>query len=144
MIPLLSHVIALDWYDGPTEGILQLGDNGSVFRFHLLETRNGSPENDDVTVYGLYPMPSEWIGRLVELLTPTHTPKWPVWWPIWQFPSDDVRLAVEKQTDEIMSQSGPLSWILVGDLGLGPIRTVGSIGPSVVKSPPEMRSIDRA
>ena len=120
----ISRLIALDWYDGPTEGVLQLGDSGPIFRFQMLDERIGSPENEDVRVYGLYPLPVESIDRLVELLSPTHTPNWPVWWPIWKFPSDDVRLGIEKQTDEIMSQSGPLSWILVGHIGSGPVRAL--------------------
>ena len=51
-------------------------------------------------------------------------PRWPVWFPVWQFPSDEIRSAVDIKTADILSRAGHLTWVIVGDLGRGPVRAL--------------------
>ena len=51
-------------------------------------------------------------------------PRWPVWWPVWRFPSDAVRESVETLANDMLGRAGPLAWVVVGDLGRGPVRAL--------------------
>ena len=42
----IARVIALDWYDGPTDGVLQIGNDGPGYRFALLDVRQSADEAD--------------------------------------------------------------------------------------------------
>ncbi|HLW67503.1 MAG TPA: hypothetical protein VKS79_19465 [Gemmataceae bacterium] len=121
----VSRVIALGYYDGPTEGILQFGDAGPVFRFELLE-QSESAESDelDVRVYGLYPLAQDSLMRLVAALAPYKQPTWPIWCPTWTFPSDEVRHSMDQEIATIVDQAGQLAWILIGQIGRSPVRLV--------------------
>jgi hypothetical protein len=121
----ITRVIALDWYDGPTGGVLQVGDAGPVYRFIMLDERQLESDDDtDLRVYGLYPLPADALTRLTDAIAPYMAPRWPVWFPVWKFPSDEIRQTVEAQTDGIINQAGPLTWVVVGDLGSGPVRAL--------------------
>jgi hypothetical protein len=119
----IMRVIALDWYDGPTSGVLQLGDAGPVYRFAMLDEHQ-LPADTEVRVYGLYPLPPGAFERLAGAISSHMTPRWPVWVPLWQFPADEARQAVENLTDGILKQAGPLTWVVMGDLGGGPVRAL--------------------
>lgn len=119
----ITRVVALDWSDGPTGGLLQIGD-ADIYRFQLIDSRSGSPEEIDIRVYGLHPLPGDAMDRLVDALAATQAPQWPVFCPIWTFPSEDVRVRVEREVDAILEQAGPLEWVIVGDIGLGPVRAL--------------------
>jgi hypothetical protein len=121
----IHRVIALDWHDGPTGGVLQLGEAGPVFRFQMFDQRIGvGPDDMDLRVYGLYPLPNDALNRITDSLASYHSPHWPVWWPIWQFPSDEIRRSVDSRIDGILQQSGPLTWVVVGDMGQTAIRAL--------------------
>jgi hypothetical protein len=118
-----ARVLVLDWYDGPTGGVLQVGDAGAIYRFLMLDERQRG-DDADVRVYGLYPMSDGALNRLIDLLSPYMAARWPVWCPVWRFPTDEVRRAVDGRTTEILNGTGPLAWVVVGDLGTGPIRAL--------------------
>jgi hypothetical protein len=118
----ISRVIALDWYDGPTGGLLEVR-GGSVYRFVMLDERQ-EMDSVDLRVYGLYPLPADTLTHLADAIAPHITPRWPVWCPHWQFPTDEIRRTVEAKTDDIVKRSGPLAWVVVGDLGGGPVRAL--------------------
>jgi hypothetical protein len=118
----IGRVIALAWYDGPTGGVLQVA-NGAVYRFAMLDERQEA-DAVDLRVYGLYPLPGDAFARLTDAIAPHISPRWPVWCPHWQFPTDEVRRAVEARTDEIVNRAGPLTWVVVGDLDGGPVRAL--------------------
>src|SRR5207247_3656530 len=80
----IDHVIALNWFDGPVSGVLQLGSDGPTFRFSLLDERQQA-DSTDVRAYGLYPLPANALTSLVELLSPYAAPRWPIGFPIWKF-----------------------------------------------------------
>ena len=119
----IDKVVALGYHDGPTEGLLQVGDCGPVYRFQTLDEVS-DPDDLDLRVYGLYPLPNDSLSKLTEVLAPYHQPHWPIWWPIWQFPSDEIRQSVDKQVQAILDKSGPLTWIVIGHLGNSPVRAM--------------------
>jgi hypothetical protein len=121
----ITRVIALNYYDGPTLGVLQVGDGGSVYRFVLLDQRQVETDDEaELRVFGLYPLPADSLDRLASAVSPHVPPRWPVWCPHWQFPTDEIRQAVEAKTDDIVHRAGPLTWVVVGDLGGGPVRAL--------------------
>jgi hypothetical protein len=119
----IDRVIVFGWYDGPTNGVLQLGKDGPVYRFALLD--EGQLQDDtDHRAYGLYALPGEVWSRLVTAIAPYIAPRWPVWVPMWRFPSDEIRQAVERETAQVLASAGPLSWVIVGALGTGNVRAL--------------------
>src|SRR5262245_65937806 len=119
----ISRVVVLDWYDGPIGGVLQIGNNGPAYRFALLDERQSADEAD-VRVYGLCPVPSHGFERLADGLSQHSKPRWPVWVPVWQFPTDESRQDMESLADDIVNRAGPLTWVVIGDVGNGPVRTL--------------------
>jgi hypothetical protein len=120
----IDRVIVFGWYDGPTAGVLQLGEDGPVYRFALLDEGQLAEDENDLRAYGLYSLPADAWSRLVTAVSPYMAPRWPVWVPLWRFPSDEIRQTVERETDQVLASAGPLSWVIVGELGTGSVRAL--------------------
>jgi hypothetical protein len=69
------RMVASDWYDGPTGGILIDSRSGRVFRFHLLDWDSGHR----IRLFALQEVSPSVVDRLLAL-TPEN-PTWPVWYP---------------------------------------------------------------
>lgn len=111
----VSRVLALGFYDGPTEGILQLRDSGEVFRFQMLDSRTAEGSEEEIRVFGLHPLPGDSLDRIAGLLGPFQPPRWPVWCPVWKFPSEEVKGAIDREIETILEQMGPLTWVIAAD-----------------------------
>lgn len=120
----VSRIIALGWYDGPTEGILQIGATGANYRFQMIDEDGRGAAGLDPRVFRLYALPPDAFDSIIAAIDSPQEPRWPVWAPIWKFPTEEVRIAAERKIDEIMALAGPLAWLLVGDLVRGPVRVV--------------------
>jgi hypothetical protein len=118
----ISRVAAWDWRDGPTEGLLQFDCSGETYQFQLLEERPGENDEDDIRVFGLYPVPSDSLDRFVAAVSPYHEPRWPIWWPVWRFPSDDILSQINSLVDSIKDSAEPLLWIIATDCSFKSIR----------------------
>jgi hypothetical protein len=81
---------------------VRCGGCGRVYRFELLQSVD---EDRGVRLYSLAPVPEEAMGRLVDALSPYATPSWPMWAPLWTFPTERERIAVEKVVDALMSEA---------------------------------------
>jgi hypothetical protein len=101
-----------------------MGAAGPVYKFVTLEELSGAPDDVDVRVFGLYPLPSDAIDRLVAAVAPHLTPNWPVWAPVWEFPSDDTRREVEARVDAAVQSAGPLAWVVVAEDVLSRVRAL--------------------
>jgi hypothetical protein len=124
-----TRLVALGYYDGPTQGILECGAAGDTYKFDLID-------GDDLRLYSLAPLPKGSFDEVVRLLTPYQQPRWPAWCPLWSFPSDSVRQEVEKETDRILSGAGPGEWVVAAEDVLGEIVSarkmpVGQSGQSL-------------
>lgn len=105
-----EKIIALGWYDGPTDGILQCRD-GLVFRFHSDGTvLDWGEEGEDLRVYDLFPLPSDSLQRVVSSLASFQSPRWPLWVPLWKFPSAQDQEVVEKSVAAL--SGGYRQWIV--------------------------------
>jgi hypothetical protein len=107
------RVLALGIYDGATAGVLE-ADTGEVFRFDL-------PDEDvqlgklGPRTYSLRLLPADAFRQLIAIIGPHFPPKWPAWYPVWQFPDDSTRVQVEAQTDMVLAEAGPVLWEITTD-----------------------------
>jgi hypothetical protein len=97
-----DRAIVLGWYDGPTEGLVRCGACGRNHRFELLDSVD---EDRGVRLYSLAPVPADTMDRLVEALAPFMTPSWPMWAPLWKFPTEVDRIAVDRAVDELIARA---------------------------------------
>jgi hypothetical protein len=103
----VSRVLILGYYDGATDGVLELG--GRAYRFAMAD-EGRLPDGPGGRAFELRPLPPGSLDRIAAALTPYHAPGWPVWAPLWDFPTADARLAVERAVDEVLSETGPPAW----------------------------------
>src|SRR4051812_17289579 len=87
---VINQVICLGWYDGPVAGLLRLAKSGQVYRFELIDPRQQSDYSDE-RAYALFPLPGDAFDNLVNHLQETHEPKWPIWVPVWTFPTEELQ-----------------------------------------------------
>jgi hypothetical protein len=99
----ITQILALGFYDGPTNGLLRCGEDGRVYRFDLLD----DDLEQDIRIFGLAPLDSNAMTRLVEALSPYQESRWPVWVPRWEFPKEAIRSALDNLTDQILNGAGP-------------------------------------
>lgn len=107
----VGRVLILGYYDGATDGVLQL-NGGRVYRFDLLdEARNA--DGLDEREYELRPLPADALDRLVRAIGEYITPTWPVWLPVWRFPSPETEQAVRRQVDAVLEAAATPAWHIV-------------------------------
>lgn len=117
----VRQVLALGYYDGPTEGVLQCG-HGETYRFELLAWE---PETQDVRVFGLSPLPSLGWDRLTALCAAHESSRWPVWVVGWH---DGLHQPIQ----DILRLAGPVEWVLATEDLQGEILRVKAIRPEEV------------
>ena len=106
-----SRVIALGYYDGPTEGAIEFAD-GDVYRFSMPDEDNQLASQSTVRRYELSPLAPDAIDRIATTLAPFCRPAWPFWFPQWNFPSREVEDAISTAVDAVLSETGPVEWHL--------------------------------
>src|SRR5262245_40100323 len=109
----VTKVLALGYYDGPTNGVLQCGEGGPVYKFDLLDGPYSTEDGLwDLRVFGLAPLPPGSLEQLVEGYKRHWAPRWPVWVPIWHFsdPAEEQRMS--RLTDQVLQQAGATQWVL--------------------------------
>jgi hypothetical protein len=127
----ITRILALGYSDGPTEGVLQVGDQGEVYRFAVVDQFPGQgDEGTDLRLFGLFPLPPGALGELVTILAPHAEPRWPVWVPLWRFPSDSIRREVEERVDRVLALAGPVQWQITASDLMGRLRTVKDLETS--------------
>jgi hypothetical protein len=94
-----SRLISLGFYDGTTSGLIEL-EPGAVFRYDVVAWDSGQ----DQRVYCLARMPARAFADLIELLSPSEAPRWPQWFPRWEFSSEG-----QQSVEKILDQAGPYS-----------------------------------
>jgi hypothetical protein len=114
-----DRAIVLGWYDGPTEGLVRCGACHRVYRFKMLDWVD---EDRGIRVYSLAPLPSDSMDLLVEALSPYRTPSWPMWAPLWKFPTEEDRIAVDRAVDDLMARAEAPEFVLTTP---GPLDEIG-------------------
>ena len=107
----VSRIVALGFYDGATDGILQIGEQGPVYRFEVPEELDESVAVTSVErPFDLRPLPSDAIDRLVVLLAPHVPARWPFWFVRWPDIPEADKQALAAQIDSTLSEAGPAIW----------------------------------
>jgi hypothetical protein len=102
------QIIGFGYYDGVTDGVLKTAD-GAVYVFDMAGEEY-NPDGLDRRTFELAPLPASTFERLVPLLESHATPSWPCWLPVWTFPSEEARAAVESQIDRLLADAGKPTW----------------------------------
>lgn len=118
----IERVLALGYYDGPTEGVLRCG-SGEVYRFELLAWDD---ETQDLRVFALAPLPPTAWDQLVEVACRSQLPHWPLWMPHWQG-------QMREPIDHIWKQAGPVAWVVATENLLGEILAARPVSPDEVE-----------
>lgn len=111
-----TRVIAFEFYDVPLEGVIEFGDGGRGFRFRLSDRDGAVTRSGGAVEYTLSPLPPGALDRIVGVLSPYLTPTWPVWVPIWRFPSPEVEEGVSAAVDAVLAEAGAEQSRVVLDL----------------------------
>ncbi|MEO6810423.1 MAG: hypothetical protein ABI353_15015 [Isosphaeraceae bacterium] len=115
------RVIAPGWHDGPTSGLLECGVCERDYRFELFDEVINDPERRDVRTYSLAPLMRGSLDRLVDALALYQSPRQPVWVPLWTFPTEAAREALDNQTQRILDSAGPPELAITTDNLVGTI-----------------------
>src|SRR6266542_238922 len=97
-----TRMIVLGFYDGPTEGVIQFEPDGPAFRFEMPDEDDQLGRRNRAREFLFFPLPPGTVDRLAALLAPYQPPAWPVWCPLWQFPTPVIRAEVEAATDALL------------------------------------------
>lgn len=97
-----TKIIALGFYDGPTSGIAQCEVCSAIYKFEMLDW----DDEQEIRIFSLAPLASQAWNQMVNLLSKHEAPKWPVWFPQWEFPSEAVHNSVDSESDKILARAG--------------------------------------
>jgi hypothetical protein len=124
----VCRILALGYYDGPTEGLLQC-EAGRVYRFELLAW---DAETQDVRVFSLAPMPSVAFDLLAERYAHHEKPRWPIWVPSWY---EDPK----EETAAILAQAGEVEWVIATEDLMGTILAAKRVRPDDLRAVTDWR-----
>jgi hypothetical protein len=105
-----DRAIVLGWYDGPIEGFVRCSSCNRIFRFVMLDSLD---EDREIRIYSLAPVANDSWDRLVTALSPFMAPNWPMWTPLWKFPTEADRIAVDRVVDELIAQADPPEYVVI-------------------------------
>ena len=97
------RLVSLGYYDGTTNGLLSFEKPGLAFRYDLVSWDSG----EDWRVFCLSPLIPNDFEAAVHALSVLGEPRWPCWFPPWEFSSDAEKLGVEQALEAILNRSGP-------------------------------------
>ena len=123
-----TRVLALGYYDGPTNGLAQCGEDGPVYKFDLLDELY-NPEGLDLRAFALAPAPRNSLAELITAYSPHLSPQWPLWVPLWMLPTKEIQQAMERVTDEVLGRAGAVEWILAAADLLGELQAARTVRP---------------
>jgi hypothetical protein len=115
----VTHVLALGYYDGPTEGLMRCGAEGPTFVFRILAWE---ADTQDLRIFSLAPLPAAAWAQLVEAYSLLEKPRWPVWVPSWY---EEMKQPVETA----LRQASPPESVIATDDLLGEILAAKAVTP---------------
>jgi hypothetical protein len=103
-----SKIIALDFYDGPTGGILQCAECQSVWKFDMLDWDN----DHEIRIFRLARLPEDSLENCIRsLATADFSPPWPVWLPS-RVSDEAFQEQADKKVEEILTKARPAELLL--------------------------------
>jgi hypothetical protein len=106
----VSRLLLFGFYDGATDGVMQLGEGGPEYHFDMTDENLAGDVNRS---YRLRPLPAGSLDKLAAVLGEHFEPNWPVWLPRWKFPTEELRRQVDAQIEAILCQAGEPAWHVV-------------------------------
>jgi hypothetical protein len=104
----ITHIIGFGYYDGVTSGVLKTAD-GSVYSFDMTDEEFNA-EGLDRRTFELTPLSAQAFDEIVATLEPHIPPRWPCWVPVWKFPTEETRVAIEAQIDRVLTTAAKPVW----------------------------------
>lgn len=102
----VSRLVALGYYDGPTEGVVELADGWGAYSFNMI----AADTERDLRAIKLATLPPTKFDELVRLLEEELGPaRWPIWVPMWEFRSDERRRVAEERVNAIYATAEPIA-----------------------------------
>lgn len=105
------RLISLGFYDGTTNGLIELGGSRS-FRYDLISW----DENQDKRVYCIGPLPPSAFQKALDVLRSLGEPRWPVWNPLWKFENEEAQMSAQRALDEILGPAEYHISVITADL----------------------------
>lgn len=102
-----SQVVALEWYDGLTEGVTQCRTCGTPYRIHMLAW----DEQQDVRIYSLTPLLAS-LPEVISVLRPLGEPRWPAWLPTWANLPEQQWNSLQLELDRALTPSGAVAMMI--------------------------------
>lgn len=101
-------MIALDFYDGPVSGVMRdLGTN-RAWKFTMIDW----DDRQEVRVFATAPLPEEAFKRIADTLSEYESPKSPFWFPLFNYPNDEIKHAVERKIDEAIASATGVTHVI--------------------------------
>ena len=97
------RLISLGYYDGTIHGLVKFEATGAAFRYDLISWDSG----EDWRVFCLAQMAPNDFEEAERMLSVLGDPKWPCWYPTWEFHSDAQKQETEKALEIILDRCGP-------------------------------------
>ena len=96
---VFDRVVALGYYDGPTEGVLSCGACGSNYVFRMC---GWDPDEDDVRVFELRPVGNGSLDSVMEIFAHVGPPRSPVWRPLWRFDTPELERRANNRIEAVL------------------------------------------
>lgn len=127
---LFSSVICLEWYDGPTDGMLSVV--ADEYRFHLVADAAGQ----DYRVFQFSKLPQGTISAFMScmrssgVLANDSPHSEPVWVPSWWFPTDEAQQHAQRETKRLLDLAAPPELAICWDFRGRRLIAARSLGES--------------
>src|SRR2546428_3148480 len=127
MSPFL-RVVALDYYDGPVEGLLACSVCEQEYAFRLLAWDS----DFDARLYALARLPSGSIDRVEEILARFGPPSRPLWVPVCRFDTTDEEVTAHQAVDNVLASAQPEELLVLTHDLVKKVDAVFRPGPEVL------------
>ncbi len=106
-----DRILALGWYDGPTEGLYRASNNGQEVWFEML-AYNIEPDDLDDRLFGLREVPRGTTGSVMEALAFLGLQGSPTCAPTWVPDGSERWSRAEQRLAQVEDNLGPTRWIV--------------------------------
>jgi hypothetical protein len=104
-----SKMVVLEFYDGPTSGILQCRECAAIYKFDMLDWA----QDHDVRIFRLAVLPADSLTQCVKALAQPEPPRWPIWVPSrGNLRSEEARQMADREVQRILDKAQPAELVL--------------------------------
>ncbi len=107
-----TRIVALGYYDGPTDGLMQCATCSAICKFDMLDW----DDDHRVRIFRLSELPANALAEFLQIAEPNESPRWPIWAPSWQWPSEQARTDADRKVQQILDQAEAGELVVAFDL----------------------------